>query len=130
MPIYEYKCRICDEHFEVEQSFTDETLTEIDGCSIDESGHHQVKKVFAAPAIAFKGDGFYRNDARSSAASSTTSSGSDAASSEKPPDKSSDTSGDSATTADSSAGKSSESSPSSSSNGTKAKTSTTSSSGD
>lgn len=129
MPIYEYKCRICDEHFEVEQSFTDETLTELDGCLIDESGHHQVKKVFAAPAIAFKGDGFYRNDARSSAASSTTS-GSDALSSEKPSDKSSDASSDSATTTDSSAGKSSESSPSSSSNGTKAKTSTTSSSGD
>ncbi|MDH4280700.1 MAG: FmdB family transcriptional regulator, partial [Acidimicrobiia bacterium] len=74
MPIYEYKCRVCDERFDVEQSFTDETLTEIDGCSIDESGRHQVKKVFAAPAIAFKGGGFYRNDARSSSSASSTSS--------------------------------------------------------
>ena len=65
MPIYEYKCKVCAEHFEVEQSFTDETLTTIGGCTVDESGNHQVRKVFAAPAIAFKGDGFYRNDARS-----------------------------------------------------------------
>lgn len=107
VPIYEYKCRVCDEHFEVEQSFTDETLTEIDGCSIDESGRHQVKKVFAAPAIAFKGDGFYRNDARSSSPASTST---DASSSEKSSDKSAETSTDSSSTSDSSSGTSKSSS--------------------
>ncbi|MDH3301390.1 MAG: FmdB family transcriptional regulator [Acidimicrobiia bacterium] len=106
MPIYQYKCRVCDEHFDVEQSFTDETLTEIDGCSIDESGRHRVKKVFAAPAISFKGDGFYRNDARSSGASTSTTSADG---------KSTDSSADSAPKSDPSTGKSSESSSSSSS---------------
>ena len=112
MPIYEYKCRVCDERFDVEQSFTDETLTEIDGCSIDESGRHQVKKVFAAPAIAFKGGGFYRNDARSSSSASSTSetSSSDTSSS----DTSSNKATDSASKSDSSAAKSSSASSSSS----------------
>lgn len=117
VPIYEYKCRVCNEHFEVEQSFTDEALTEIDGCSVDESGRHQVKKVFVAPAISFKGDGFYRNDARSSAASST---------SDTPSEKSSDTSTDSASKSEPSTGTSSEKS----SSGDKATTSSSSSSGD
>lgn len=66
MPIYEYKCKVCQQHFEVEQAFTDDTLATIEGCELDKSGQHQVKKVFAAPAIAFKGDGFYRNDSRTS----------------------------------------------------------------
>lgn len=124
MPIYEYKCRVCDEHFEVEQSFTDEALTEIDGCSVDQSGRHQVKKVFVAPAISFKGDGFYRNDARAStgAKSSPSSDGSS--------DKASDTSTDSAASSESSTGKSSDSSTSTSSNGDKATTSSSSSSAD
>ena len=107
MPIYQYKCRVCDEHFDVEQSFTDETLTEIDGCSIDESGRHRVKKVFAAPAISFKGGGFYRNDARSSSGASTSTTSADG--------KSNDSSADSAPKSDPSTGKSSESSSSSSS---------------
>lgn len=142
VPIYEYKCRVCDERFDVEQSFTDETLTEIDGCSIDESGRHQVKKVFAAPAIAFKGDGFYRNDARSSAAaSSTSSSTSDTSSSDKSPsdtsssdtsssDKSSDTSSNTASDSASKSDSSAKSASAASSSGDKATTSSKSSSSD
>lgn len=118
MPIYEYKCRVCNEHFEVEQSFTDEALTEIDGCAVDESSRHQVKKVFVAPAISFKGDGFYRNDARSSGGAKKSASSDE--SSETSSDKAK--AADSTTTSDSSAATSSESSPSTSSNGAKATT--------
>lgn len=109
MPIYEYKCRVCDEHFEVEQSFSDDTLTEIEGCTVDESGRHRVKKVFAAPAIAFKGDGFYRNDARtSSGAAPTTTSDSSAAASATDSDSSKS---DSSTTTSSSSSSAESSSP-------------------
>jgi putative FmdB family regulatory protein len=72
--LYEYKCKVCDEYFEVEQSFSEDTLATIAGCTVDESGQHQVKKIFAAPAISFKGGGFYRNDARPSDGGSKSSS--------------------------------------------------------
>ena len=71
MPIYQYKCTECEELLEVQQSFTEDTLTELDGCSI-KPGTHQLKKIFSSPAIAFKGDGFYKNDARSNSSSSKT----------------------------------------------------------
>ncbi len=122
VPVYEYKCRVCSQHFDVEQSFSDDTLTEIDGCAVHESGRHQVKKVFAAPAIAFKGDGFYRNDARGSNGkdstvkdSSTTSSSTDSSSSSDSvsPSTSSETS-----SSDSGSSKSSETTKTSSSTST------------
>lgn len=79
MPIYEYKCKVCEEQFEVEQSFTDDALTTMPGCEIDPQGDHRVRKVFSAVGISFKGDGFYRNDSRSkSSSSSSSSSGGDA----------------------------------------------------
>ena len=74
MPMYEYKCIVCEEYFEIEQSFSEDTLTTIGGCTVDESGQHQVKKIFAAPAISFRGGGFYRNDARPSDGESKSSS--------------------------------------------------------
>jgi len=82
MPIYQYKCTECEELLEVQQSFTEDTLTELDGCSI-KPGTHQLKKIFSSPAIAFKGDGFYKNDARSNSSSSKPA---------KPIEKTSDTS--------------------------------------
>ena len=68
MPTYEYKCTICDERFEVEQSIKAKTLTTIAG----DDHKHTVKKVFHAPGIAFKGDGFYKNDARGKKAKAPT----------------------------------------------------------
>lgn len=67
MPIYEYKCTICQERFEVEQSIKDETLTVIAG----DDHEHTVKKVFHPVGIAFKGEGFYKNDTRSTTSSSS-----------------------------------------------------------
>lgn len=82
MPVYEYKCKICDEQFEIEQSFTEDTLTTLEGCTVDDSGQHELKKVFRAVGISFKGDGFYRNDSRSGSSGSSTSSTSGSSGSE------------------------------------------------
>lgn len=58
MPKYEYACKSCGERLEVVQSFTDDQLTECPACG------GVLRKVFSAPAISFKGKGFYRNDHR------------------------------------------------------------------
>ena len=58
MPKYEYACKSCGEHLEVVQSFSDAPLTECPACG------GPLRKVFSAPAITFKGSGFYRTDNR------------------------------------------------------------------
>ena len=58
MPKYEYACKSCGQHLEVVQSFTAEPLTECPACG------GTLRKVFSAPAITFKGSGFYRTDNR------------------------------------------------------------------
>ena len=58
MPTYEYACKACGEHVEVVQSFKDDPLTECPNCG------GELRKVFGAIGIAFKGSGFYRNDSR------------------------------------------------------------------
>lgn len=83
MPVYEYKCTICDQLMEFEQSFSDSPRKTAAGCEVANNGKHKLKKVFSAVGISFKGDGFYRNDARpsSSSSGSASSSGSDSKSS-------------------------------------------------
>jgi putative FmdB family regulatory protein len=56
MPTYEYKCRRCDEVFEVRQRFSDTPLTTHDGCGGD------VERLLSAPALQFKGSGWYITD--------------------------------------------------------------------
>ena len=58
MPKYEYACKSCDERLEVVQTFADAALTECPACG------GELRKVFSAPSIAFKGSGFYRTDNR------------------------------------------------------------------
>ena len=58
MPKYEYACKSWGERLEVRQSFTDAALTECPACG------GPLRKVFSAPAITFKGSGFYRTDHR------------------------------------------------------------------
>jgi putative FmdB family regulatory protein len=55
MPIYEYRCEK-DHVFEAMQSFSDEPLTECEVCGAP------VRRVIYAPAIHFKGSGFYSTD--------------------------------------------------------------------
>ena len=60
MPTYEYACRECGENFEVFQSFSDKPLKKHDACG------GELKKVFHARGIVFKGPGFYATGNRSS----------------------------------------------------------------
>lgn len=56
MPTYEYTCRDCGHTFEIVQSMLDEPLTMCPECG------GTLRKVFAPPAISFKGSGFYATD--------------------------------------------------------------------
>lgn len=56
MPLYEYKCQKCASVFEVIQKISEPPLTECPKCG------GRLKKVLSAPAIQFKGSGFYITD--------------------------------------------------------------------
>jgi putative FmdB family regulatory protein len=63
MPIYEYECLTCGVTFEKRQSFSDESKAK---CP---NGHAETRRLLAAPAIVFKGSGFYINDSKASKSS-------------------------------------------------------------
>jgi putative FmdB family regulatory protein len=89
MPIYEYR-RPDGTTFELQQSFSDAALT------TDPDTGVPVERVLHAPAVHFKGKGFYntdygtRNRQRESAAAAAEKSSSEKPSSEKSSDKASD----------------------------------------
>ncbi len=56
MPLYEYRCHGCGKTFEVRQKFSDEPLTRHDECG------GEVERVISAPALQFKGTGWYVTD--------------------------------------------------------------------
>ncbi len=58
MPLYEYKCQKCGDVFEVIQKFADEPLKthSKDACG------GVVERLWAAPALVFKGSGWYITD--------------------------------------------------------------------
>ena len=56
MPTYEYRCRACGHVFEIVQKMSDDPLVICPECG------GELRKVFAPPAIAFKGSGFYATD--------------------------------------------------------------------
>ncbi|WP_282005528.1 FmdB family zinc ribbon protein [Propioniciclava sinopodophylli] len=58
MPTYQYRCADCGRELEVVQKFTDASLTECPGCTGD------LRKVFNAVGVVFKGSGFYATDNR------------------------------------------------------------------
>jgi len=78
MPTYDYRCDACGNVFEVFQSFSEDPLSK---CP-DENCAGEVKKIFSAPGISFKGSGFYKNDSRSKSSSSSSSSESKSTSSD------------------------------------------------
>jgi putative FmdB family regulatory protein len=65
MPTYEYECQQCHERVEAVQKFTDPSLTVCPLCG------GELRKVFSAVGIVFKGSGFYKNDSRGSAPKTT-----------------------------------------------------------
>lgn len=60
MPTYEYVCKNCGKNLEVFQSFSDKPLKKHKECG------GELKKVFHARGIVFKGGGFYATDSKTS----------------------------------------------------------------
>jgi putative FmdB family regulatory protein len=58
VPIYSYACRPCDYRFDIQQAFTDDSLTQCPQCD------GSLRKIYSAVGVVFKGSGFYRNDSR------------------------------------------------------------------
>ena len=71
MPTYVYKFLDTGETVEVQQSFSEETLTE--AVHPQTGATMAVKKVFQPVGVTFKGDGFYKTDSRGSSKTGTAS---------------------------------------------------------
>jgi putative FmdB family regulatory protein len=56
MPLYEYRCKACGHRFEKIQSFSAPDEKECPVC------HREVERLISAPAVQFKGSGFYSTD--------------------------------------------------------------------
>jgi len=56
VPIYEYLCQSCQHQFEVKQKFSDDPILSCVQCG------QAVRKIISAPAIMFKGSGWYVTD--------------------------------------------------------------------
>jgi putative FmdB family regulatory protein len=56
MPLYEYQCENCGDVFEIIQKFVDTPLTVHEKCG------GPVHRLLSAPALMFKGSGWYVND--------------------------------------------------------------------
>jgi len=104
MPTYAYRCTVCEHAFEIQQAFTDDSLTECPECE------GTLRKLFSTVGVVFKGSGFYRTDSRSGSTQSLPASSSNGSSSNG-----------SASTGSSSNGSSSSSSSASSSTGSASK---------
>lgn len=61
MPTYSYRCTECDTAFDIQQAFTDDSLTECPTCG------GKLRKVFSSIGVTFTGSGFYSTDTRSEA---------------------------------------------------------------
>ena len=65
MPTYSYRCTECATAFDIQQAFTDDSLTVCPTCG------GPLRKLFSAVGVSFTGSGFYRNDSRSTTSSSS-----------------------------------------------------------
>jgi putative FmdB family regulatory protein len=110
VPIYEYKCD--NGHvFDVLQKMSEESLTECVECGAP------AVRVLTAPAVHFKGSGFYNTDYGKRKGGGNGSSGSEGSSESKSSDSSSSSDSGSSSKSDTKAASSSASSSSSSSSG-------------
>ena len=59
MPTYAYACKDCGHAFDIQQSFSDDSLSVCPEC------RGKLRKKFTSVGVVFKGSGFYRTDSRS-----------------------------------------------------------------
>jgi putative FmdB family regulatory protein len=84
MPLYEYQCNKCGHRFEKIQKFSDKPVKKCPECG------GPVEQTISAPAVQFKGSGWYVTDyaKKSSAAASSESGGKDSKETKKDEKKS------------------------------------------
>jgi len=58
MPVYDYKCKKCEKVYEVERKLKDVAMKYCPSCG------GELKKVYSAVGIVFKGSGFHVTDYR------------------------------------------------------------------
>lgn len=73
MPTYQYRCTECGNELEAVQKFSDPSLTVCPECQ------GELRKVFSAVGVVFKGSGFYATDNRSKGRANAARSGSESA---------------------------------------------------
>jgi putative FmdB family regulatory protein len=109
MPLYEYECKKCGHRFEKIQKFSDRMVKKCPECG------GQVEQMISAPAVQFKGSGWYVTDYAKKSSSPGSSGNSDSSSKEKKDDKPKSESGSKDSSAKESSSKESSSKDSSSS---------------
>ncbi len=77
MPLYEYECKKCKHRFEKIQKFSDKMLKKCPECG------GPIEQMVSAPAVQFKGSGWYVTDYAKKGSSSASSSSSENESSAK-----------------------------------------------
>ena len=97
MPTYQYRCTECGTELEVVQKFTDDALSVCDVCQ------GQLRKVYSAVGVVFKGSGFYATDNRTKGKSQAAKPSESAASSSPSSSESSKTSSSSSSSSTASA---------------------------
>jgi putative FmdB family regulatory protein len=78
MPLYEYKCKKCGHRFEKIQKFSDPPVKKCPECG------GAVEQLLSAPAVQFKGSGWYVTDYAKKGGAASASSDSGAEKAEKP----------------------------------------------
>ncbi len=68
MPTYSYRCTSCANAFDIQQAFSDDSLTTCSECG------KPLRKVFDSIGVTFQGSGFYRTDSRAEATKKSSSS--------------------------------------------------------
>ncbi len=82
MPLYEYQCKKCSHRFERIQRFSDPLVKKCPDCG------GKVEQLLSAPAVQFKGSGWYVTDyAKKAASGASSDSGSKSDSDSKPDSK-------------------------------------------
>ncbi len=81
MPLYEYECKKCGHRFEKIQKFSDKMVKKCPECG------GQVEQMISAPAVQFKGSGWYVTDYAKKGSSAGSSSSGDSGSKDKKDEK-------------------------------------------
>ncbi len=62
MPTYTYRCKTCNEKFEINQRITDDSFEKHSEAHTNSKCNGKLNKIMHAPLIKFLGTGFYETD--------------------------------------------------------------------